>query len=502
MFEEDSKNSVDHLKEAEVKRIYAEINKIEEERRKIEIERKELEYNLRLPWFRKKTFLQAVVGGFVAIPLIWFYVTEIAIPLYNKENIKLEWQNEQALDSLNIARKDFQKKLLTLQNEKVEQSTKLVTQLNEIRSKYGELDSIRRLLAENYRKLSEQNQLTQNDRDKFKQKYETIQSQIKEQAKIEKGINAEIVEAKKIQKTESSSLTSFATKLRELFWGNGLNEGEKWAVIIGIDKYRSSQYHPLKFSVTDAKALRDLLVEYYKFNPNNVFTLFDEGATLANIKNTLGNKLFSSINQNDHLLIFWADHGDYRTISSDKNVGYLIPYDGDERNLFSSCFSMIEFNSFSDLVPSRHTLVLVDASYSGLAVSNYLGTRDARIAKSSNYELIEKIASKKAREIIAAGNGLGPVFEGSKWGHSAFVAALLSGLGRSFEADFNKDGVILSSELFFYLREKIFNLTEGRQVPAYGRLNGDEGGEMFFLGEAYSKTSSIQTPPETQGARR
>ena len=81
------KNIIDPIKEVEVGRIKAETEKIQAEKLKTDLEIKELEKKFNTPWFKRNAFFQVIVAGLVAIPLIWFYVKDIAIPLYNKDNI-------------------------------------------------------------------------------------------------------------------------------------------------------------------------------------------------------------------------------------------------------------------------------------------------------------------------------------------------------------------------------------------------------------------------------
>ena len=157
MNEKKATNINEILKEAKIKRIYAEIGKIEEEKLKVALERKELERNLNLPWSKFRSLFQAIIAGLIAIPLIWFYVKEIAIPIYNKENIQLAWKNEVTKDSLNRAFSEFKKqelihqeKVIKLNAEKDSINRVRLNELNRLRNEYFRIDSIRANLFESY----------------------------------------------------------------------------------------------------------------------------------------------------------------------------------------------------------------------------------------------------------------------------------------------------------------------------------------------------------------
>ena len=68
--------------ELEAERLRAEAEKHRAEARRATLEALELERQIQRPWFQNRLFLQAIVAGLVAVPLIWFYVKEVAIPVF------------------------------------------------------------------------------------------------------------------------------------------------------------------------------------------------------------------------------------------------------------------------------------------------------------------------------------------------------------------------------------------------------------------------------------
>ncbi|MCP4985399.1 MAG: DUF1566 domain-containing protein [Colwellia sp.] len=71
------------------KRIKEDRKRIEEDRKRIEFERKEKERKFHLCWYKKPKVIQTFVASILWMPLIWFYVKDVALPLSRGENIRL-----------------------------------------------------------------------------------------------------------------------------------------------------------------------------------------------------------------------------------------------------------------------------------------------------------------------------------------------------------------------------------------------------------------------------
>ncbi|MEM6592839.1 MAG: hypothetical protein AAF651_13380, partial [Cyanobacteria bacterium P01_C01_bin.73] len=87
-----------------------EIAKLRAEIAKAIAERKEIEARLNLPWYRRPRFIQAIVAGVVALPVIWFYFEEVALPSLNATRL------EQQIETLRI-RRDLNLTIDTLRSD-------------------------------------------------------------------------------------------------------------------------------------------------------------------------------------------------------------------------------------------------------------------------------------------------------------------------------------------------------------------------------------------------
>ncbi len=112
-------------------------------------------------------------------------------------------------------------------------------------------------------------------------------------------------------------------------------EGINYLLVIGIDDYQNVS--KLKNCVQDGQALIKTLTEKYRFDPENVITLFNEQATRGNILNTLESYI-GKIKGGDCLFIWFSGHGE--TI---RENGYWVPVEAtNESHQFVSSYDLKE----------------------------------------------------------------------------------------------------------------------------------------------------------------
>lgn len=104
------------------------------------------------------------------------------------------------------------------------------------------------------------------------------------------------------------------------------SKAKRWALVIGVDKYRDPQISPLKGSDNDARTLADALVRYAGFPPDQVILMAtdqpeERQPTRVNILRRLSN--FTSVVPKDGLLVVsFAGHGMERN-----GQAFLLPTD-------------------------------------------------------------------------------------------------------------------------------------------------------------------------------
>ena len=245
-----------------------------------------------------------------------------------------------------------------------------------------------------------------------------------------------------------------------------------FAIIIGINEYTKSK--PLRYAVKDAKDINKLLVNKFGFKEKNIRLLINNEATLISIKQALY-EVAGLAKENDRVLIYFAGHGQTHTTKGGKQIGYLIPVNGD---LKVPTLTGIPMDDIIILCESdtRHMLFLMDACYSGLMAE---GTRGLNISEDDEY-YFSTVTELTSRQIITAGNGEQEVLEGDTWQNSAFTHSLLNALN-NWEVDKNNNGFITASQLGAYLIEKVTDDTQGRQTPQVERITQSKSGEFIFF---------------------
>ena len=101
--------------------------------------------------------------------------------------------------------------------------------------------------------------------------------------------------------------------------------GDRWAIIIGISKYKDDRLH-LKYAHHDAQELYNLITKSSGggFKKDHIIKLINEEATYSNINKALRSFLKKPA-KDDLVLIYFACHG---SPDLDRpNYVYLLPYD-------------------------------------------------------------------------------------------------------------------------------------------------------------------------------
>ncbi len=246
---------------------------------------------------------------------------------------------------------------------------------------------------------------------------------------------------------------------------------EKWALVIGINEYKV--WPKLQYAVNDARGIADVLQQKLEFKKENIILLENEQATRKNILEAFGDNLINSqkVEEDDAVFIFYAGHGMTRPVNSKKSLGYIVPVDADLTSYSSQAISMSEINDLSELIPARHVFWIMDACYSGLAL-----TRGVPVQSIDSKRYLKEVTNRRARQIITAGGANEEVADGGPNGHSIFTWSVINAL--SGDADINGDGFITASEICNYVPPNVSSLS--RQTPAYGNMIGSTGGDFIF----------------------
>ena len=250
-----------------------------------------------------------------------------------------------------------------------------------------------------------------------------------------------------------------------------VDRGRIWAVIVGISQYKS--VHPLRYADKDALAFYDYLVTQVGVPKENMTLLLNEQATLVALKRTLGTELRRKASEKDTVLVYYAGHGapeaDASSSDDDGLEKYIVPYDADPRDLYTTGLPMREVeNIFQRLSPER-IVFISDSCYSGATAGRTFATASRRAVVSENF--LSRLAKGKGRVVLSASRASEVSEEREDFGHGVFTYYLLEGLHG--KADTDQDGIITVDEVYSYVAKKVPEMTGQNQHPVKkGEMEG------------------------------
>ncbi|MDF0676652.1 MAG: SUMF1/EgtB/PvdO family nonheme iron enzyme [Nitrospira sp.] len=254
-------------------------------------------------------------------------------------------------------------------------------------------------------------------------------------------------------------------------------QGKNWAVVIGINDYQNVK--PLQYAIKDAMAVGDLLAQQ-GFAVTRLVS--PTATTRQSIERVLGTQLPKQLGADDRVLIFFSGHGKDEQFGAGQRHGYLLPIEANPQDLSSTAISMSRVQEWANAWPAKHVLFIVDSCYSGIIGLNTKGI-DPEGSNPMTEMYLKQITKEPSRQLIVAGQANQEALEIAKWEQSLLTHFLLEGLSKG-TADGNADGIILTSELYQFLAERVIKeavLNGSLQHPQHWSLSADKGEFVFIL---------------------
>ncbi|MBI3078549.1 MAG: caspase family protein [Deltaproteobacteria bacterium] len=242
-----------------------------------------------------------------------------------------------------------------------------------------------------------------------------------------------------------------------------VDRGKIWAVVIGISKYKTVS--SLKYADRDALAFHDYLLNQVGIPRENVTLLTNERATLFNLKRSLGTDLRRKAGQKDTVIIYYAGHGapetDATSADEDGLEKYIVPYDADPNDLYTTGLPMREVETIFQRLASDRVIFITDSCYSGATAGRTFATASRRAVVSDAF--LARLSKAKGRVVLTASKASEVSEERESLGHGVFTYYLLEGLRG--KADLDGDGVITIDEIYTYVSKKVPEATGQNQNP-------------------------------------
>jgi class 3 adenylate cyclase len=239
---------------------------------------------------------------------------------------------------------------------------------------------------------------------------------------------------------------------------------DSWAIVVGVDNYKSNRIGRLSYAVADALAVAEGLPKA-GFPADHIEVLYNEKASREAIHKAIYGKL-SSTHHDDRLLVFFALHG--QVLKQHKGEeGYLLPYDTDPANLPLTALPMSELSQIGQRLPPKHILFVLDTCFSGYAAKRDSATPGGSLD-------LSLLTQEPVVQLLTAGTSGEKVIE--EGGHGIFTRTFLKGL--EGWADPARTG-LTALKLGLYIQERVIAASGKRQTPQCAKLQGE--GEFLFL---------------------
>jgi tetratricopeptide (TPR) repeat protein len=296
-----------------------------------------------------------------------------------------------------------------------------------------------------------------------------------------------------LQSTSKRARFIFVFLLLLLYWGPvpaqaqlGKPEGlyyKSWAVIIGVENYLLAPAVP--GAIDDGKAVAQALRQ---LGFEEVLEIYDKDAGYRRLQQVLKEFLPRKVGRMDRLVVFFVGHAGTTKDEQGKDLGYLVPWDAQVSNVAKSVTSD-DLKEFTRRSASKHTLLILDVPIRGWEM-----TAPQQLSLEGRTAPEEDTERRAVQVISAADKGETSMRSGGK---SLFVRALLAGL--KGEADLNKNGWLMASELGAYVVQQIESTSQGRQHPKSVRIDGD--GDTVLV-EGRKAAFVLGAGPQTADERR
>jgi hypothetical protein len=176
----------------------------------------------------------------------------------------------------------------------------------------------------------------------------------------------------------------------------------------------------------------------------------------------------------DQLIIFFSGHGQKDPYSD--NVGYLIPSDGDRKQLYSTTIPMSDIEYLGRSLRAHQLLFIIDACYSGIAATY------TNMDISDREDVDPEVLSLKSRQIMTAGNTeqKARMYETLKLSvYTYFLKEALT-FKPDPQSDFllldrDKVGTIPLWDLQSFVENKVSGYTREAQTPRLWNFTEDNG---------------------------
>lgn len=242
-------------------------------------------------------------------------------------------------------------------------------------------------------------------------------------------------------------------------------QGNRWAVLVGVNAYNDALYPPLHVCVKDVEAIHAQLVAG-GFDPGRIHLLTDHTApqpTRAEIFASL-EQAAKAAQRDDLLLFYYSGHGD-----AADGASYLAARDGKMHALKHTAVALSDVAGILQKSQARAKVIILDACHSG---ANFEG----KGPKTMPPDFIERVFNQAKGQVILASCEQGQVsYEWRAQERSVFTHFLLEAL--QGQADRDEKGFVTVQDIHRHVTDGVskwaFQNKRAQTPTLQGKMAGD-----------------------------
>ena len=246
---------------------------------------------------------------------------------------------------------------------------------------------------------------------------------------------------------------------------------DAFAVVIGVEKYRSAGVPVVDYAARDAKTVAAYL-GVMGFDPKNVAVLTDADAGKVDFDKYFGKWLQNRTGPKSRVFVYYAGHG---APNPTTGAGYLMPYEADPSYLDESAYPVARLYAELGKLKTKDVTVVLDACFSGQGERSLIAKGTRPLVATQAVRGPEGVA------VLAAASGSQISASDHEARHGLLTYHLLAGLHGG--ADANGDGKITAAEAFAYARpavERSAKLQNVEQTPTVSGADSPAGARVWL----------------------
>ena len=204
---------------------------------------------------------------------------------------------------------------------------------------------------------------------------------------------------------------------------------DKWAIVIGVNKFKDKSIPTLKYATNDAKDFAKFLIEKGNFARDHVLLLLDKDATKHNIMANLADTwLPERVLPDDLVVIYASTHGSPKEIDRGGD-NFLVAHDTKKSELFTTGIML------QDLAPTikqrthcDRVVLILDACNSGAAKVGGKG-----LFRSTNFDV--NALAGKGQIVISSSDADQRSWESKRYKNGVFTRSLIEVLSKEKESN-------------------------------------------------------------------